>query len=112
MGNLGKYQDLVTQAARLGGVDNLIKKIEAGAVTKAAPKLVALGVGVGALLVVGGKAAMTGGKNFAGKYRARQVAADEAKKELKAEVARALDSDATIADPGAGSGDVDEANPL
>lgn len=39
MSNLGKYQELTTAAAQAGGVDQLIKNIEAGAVAKAEPKL-------------------------------------------------------------------------
>lgn len=54
MGNLGKYQDITALAKSLGGVDNLIKKIEAGAVAKAAPKLLAAGVVVGGVLIAGG----------------------------------------------------------
>jgi tartrate dehydratase alpha subunit/fumarate hydratase class I-like protein len=53
LGNLGDYQAIVTLAKKMGGVKNLIKTIETGAVTKAAPKLIAIGIGIGGATAVG-----------------------------------------------------------
>ena len=51
MSNLGRYQDIVTDAKRLGGVEDYLRLIEARAVTRATPRLVARSVG-GTLVVV------------------------------------------------------------
>ncbi len=50
MSNLGAYQEFVTAAARMGGVENMIRTIESGAVAKAAPALLGKGAGIGALI--------------------------------------------------------------
>jgi len=86
MGNLGRYQDIVTEAKQLDGVDNLINAIEAGAVAKASPKIFAKGAGTCALgmLIVTGLA--VGGKRVVDRKRARERAACEAKQQFKAEV--------------------------
>ena len=83
MGNLGKYQEITELAKSLGGVENLVKFIEDGAVSKAAPKLVAAGVVAGGLLYAGGRAAVKGGKRLIHTYKARQESADKAKDVLK-----------------------------
>ena len=103
MGNLGKYQDITALAKSLGGVDNLIKKIEAGAVAKAAPKLLAAGVVVGGVLLAGGMAAVDGGKDLLSRYRARQLAANDAKDQLRSEAENAAIPDEPITDAGADS---------
>ena len=45
MSNLGRYQDIVTDAKRAGGVDALIQIIEDTAVAGKRPTLVGLGFG-------------------------------------------------------------------
>lgn len=55
MSNLGPYQQITTLAKSLGGVEKLVHHIEAAAVTKAAPRHIAVGVVIGGLLVGGGK---------------------------------------------------------
>lgn len=97
-GNLGGYQDIVTKAKQLGGVDNLINAIEAGAVAKASPKIFAKGAGAGALgmLLVTGLA--VGGKRVVDSKRARERAACEAKEQLKAEVGLPNPEDPDVAD--------------
>jgi len=87
MGNLGGYETITTLAKSVGGVENLIKKIEVGAVSKAAPKLVAVGVLAGAALMAGGAAVVDRVRT----YQARQRAADEAKDQLRAQAAAASD---------------------
>lgn len=47
MSNLGPYQEFVTDAARMGGVENMIRTIESGAIAKAAPVLLVKGAGIG-----------------------------------------------------------------
>lgn len=49
VGNLGRYQEIVELAKRSGGVDSLIKQIKRRAVSKAAPRLVGTGRGIGTL---------------------------------------------------------------
>jgi hypothetical protein len=57
LSNLGRYQDITTEAARLGGVDNLVRAIERNAVAKSGPWIFLVGVGVGGVaLTAGGKA--------------------------------------------------------
>lgn len=57
MSNLGRYQELVTEAKSLGGVENYLNLIEANAVANAAPRLVVRGAVV-TLVAVGGIAAV------------------------------------------------------
>lgn len=109
MGNLGKYQDIVTAAKRLGGVNNLIETIEAGAVAKAAPRLLRKGAAVGALLGAAGAAA---GKHLWDKYKAREVAANEAKEQLKAEIEEHMNSDHANAEHGEDASDAGEGKKL
>ncbi len=108
MGNLGKYQDIVTAAKHLGGVDNLIETIEAGAVAKAAPRLLFKGAAIIAactsVLAVG----VVAGKRVWNKYKAREVAANEAKERLRTELAEHMTADHGDADRGEGLIDVDE----
>lgn len=83
MGNLGKYQDIATEAKRVGGVDKLIEIIEESAVAKAYPKSFGKGAGVGALgmLAVGGIAIAV--RRHLDSKRAREEIAHEAKEQLK-----------------------------
>jgi hypothetical protein len=92
MGNLGKYQDIVTAAKAVGGVENLIGKIETGAVDKAAPGLVAKGAAIGAGVVLGAAAAAAAGKRYWARRKARIAIADDAKDELRV----AIDEPATV----------------
>ena len=91
MGNLGKYQDIVTAAKRVGGVENLIKIIENGAVAKAAPKIFAKGAGVGALGALG---ATLGIRRYSEWRAEREASANLAKAQLRAGVEHAAGSDA------------------
>ena len=86
MSNLGLYQDIVTAAARSGGVENLIRKIESGAVTRAAPGLFWKGAGIGVFgtLAVGGMA--LGARWLWSVYEETLAAAAEAKEDLRAAV--------------------------
>jgi hypothetical protein len=92
MGNLGPYQDITTLAKKLGGVDNLIKTIEFDAVKRAAPVLLGVGVGVGALVGAGARPAIDAGKRGWAKYKESGVAAAEAKEQLKAIVEESVNS--------------------
>lgn len=83
MGNLGKYQDIVTDAKSAGGVDNLIADIEGSAVADAAPRLLAIGAGAGALVVV----VVRWSTHRYGDWKAgREALAEAAKAELRAAV--------------------------
>lgn len=57
MSNLGKYQEVVTDAKRFGGMEDYLRLIEARAVTRATPRLVTQSV-IGTLLVVAGVAGL------------------------------------------------------
>ena len=57
MGNLGSYQDIVTEAHRLGGVEQLIESIEKAATTRAVPRAFASGAVATAVLALGVAAA-------------------------------------------------------
>lgn len=89
MSNLGMYQDITTLAAKLGGVDNLIKTIEKGAANKALKQAGPVLVGVGVLIGAGAKPAIDAGKNALAKYKESQAAAAEAKQQLKSIVEEA-----------------------
>ncbi|MBT0995474.1 hypothetical protein KIN34_14400 [Cellulomonas sp. DKR-3] len=82
MSNLGRYQEIVTESARAGGVDKLIKSIESGAVAKATPGLVGKGVGLGVLLAGTAGVAVIASKRAWGSLRARRVAGDAASADL------------------------------
>ena len=87
MGNLGRYQDIVTEAKLAGGVDALITIIEDNAVADRAPGIFGKGVGAGLLVacVVGGGARTA---RFLGiRKRDRRALRDEARAQLKAEIA-------------------------
>lgn len=91
MGNLGKYQDIVTDAKRAGGVDNLISEIEDNAVAGAAPGLIAVGAGVGALAVL----ATCWGTHRYGEWKSgREARAAAVKTRLRAVVGSATDTEA------------------
>ena len=73
MSNLGGYQQIVQDAKRAGGVDELIKTISTSAVFDAAPKLIAAGVGIR----VEGTLAFEKGKQYvAARRQAGKDAAD------------------------------------
>lgn len=86
MSNLGKYQDIVIEAARQGGVDNLIKTIEDSAVADAAPKIFVKGAIAGAVVCT---AVAVGAQHLWAKSRARVALANDAadaKEQLRAAV--------------------------
>ena len=86
MGNLGRYQDIVTEAKLAGGVDALITIIEDTAVADRAPGIFGKGVGAGLLIacVVGGGVRTA---RFLGiRKRDRRTLRDEARAQLKAEI--------------------------
>lgn len=84
MSNLGPYQDIVTEAARAGGVDRLIKQIEKNAVSKASPRIFLAGTAAGAAL----SACAWGVDRAKTKRRMQELQANKAKEELKDLVAR------------------------
>ena len=84
MGNLGPYEQITTLAKQLGGVENLVKSIEASGAAKAAPKVVIV-TGVTAVALTAG--VMTGGRALLARYRATRAAGAAAAGELKAAVA-------------------------
>ena len=86
MSNLGRYQDIVTDAKRAGGVDALIQIIEDTAVARKRPTLVGLGFGAGVLLasLVGGGAVAV--RHRIGMKAEQEAVAEEAKRQLRAEV--------------------------
>ncbi|AOY74473.1 hypothetical protein ARZXY2_4974 (plasmid) [Arthrobacter sp. ZXY-2] len=92
MGNLGLYQEITTLAKSLGGVDNLIKAIETGAVKKAAPALLAAGA-------VAGVGISKGATVLWAKYKESGVTAAEAKAKLKAIIEERMKSDDADAGP-------------
>jgi len=83
MGNLGEYQDIVTQAKSLGGVGKLIAQIEDGAIAKATPGLLAKGIAIGALAMTGVGATAW---RLRVKLKASERAASEAKEQLLADL--------------------------
>ncbi|MET7984694.1 hypothetical protein [Streptomyces sp. NPDC005281] len=107
MGNLGPYQDIVTAAKRVGGVQSLIKAIEDAAIAKAFPKAFGQGSGAGALgtLAVGG--VTLAAKRNLDKMRAREARANEAKEQLKTKVGGSMKSDGLSLGNGAGKSDCD-----
>lgn len=91
MGNLGRYQDIVTEAKRAGGVDKLIAAIEGNAVAGAAPRLLAVGAGAGAFVVL--TARWTVRRH--GEWKSlREARAEAAKAQLRAVAGSATDIDA------------------
>lgn len=86
MSNLGMYQEIVTAAAQMGGVEPLIRKIESGAVAKAAPGLLGKGAGIGALGTLAAGGIVFGVRWLWSTYQAREAAAVEAKEQLRAVV--------------------------
>lgn len=90
MGNLGKYQDIVIEAKRAGGVDNLIADIERNAVAGVAPRLLAIGAGAGVLVV---PAARWGTRRYREWKVEREVCAETAKAQLRTVVRNSTDSD-------------------
>lgn len=107
MSNLGLYEWITTQAKIEGGVENLIKTIEAGAAKKALKEAGPVLVGVG---VLAGASAMKGfdaGRAAWAKYKQSQVDAAEAKEQLRAVVEEALNPNAA---PDGGRDDVSDKN--
>ncbi|MDY7528149.1 MULTISPECIES: hypothetical protein [unclassified Cryobacterium] len=103
------YEEITRLAKQLGGVDNLIKNIETGAVTKAAPKLMAAGALGAGVVYAGVRGVVKGGKFLARKYKAHQVAASDAKNQLKAKFEEASKPDENMANGVAPSNDDGEA---
>lgn len=104
MGNLGPYQDIVTNAKAAGGVEKLIESIEKSAAAKAMPKAFAAGVAVTAAGAVGVAAIIKRASKLA---EAREAEANEAKARLIAEVGDLSgldDSKSDDAEPGDGDG--------
>lgn len=102
MSNLGAFQEITTAAKAAGGVDLLIKAIEKGAVQKAAPPLLATGLGAGVALGVG---ASLGVKRWLDQRQAGKEAAEKAKVQLASEIevlAGAAGDDASHSDGGGG----------
>jgi len=108
MGNLGKYQDIVTEARRVGGVDNLIEIIEEAAVAKEFPRILGKGVGAGALATLGAGVVVVAMRRVLGSRKAREALANEAKEQLKAEVEESIDSDGANFENGEDESDSDE----
>lgn len=94
MGNLGRYQDIVTDAKRAGGVDNLIAAIESNAVAGAAPRLLAAGAGAGAFVVL---AAPWGARRYQEWKSGREAHAEAAKAQLRTVAGSATHTDANQA---------------
>lgn len=83
MSNLGPYQEIVMAAKQMGGVEKLIKSIEAGAVDGASTRqrLQGAGFAIAALAVVGGATYLSG--LVSERRAARREAAESAKDELR-----------------------------
>ena len=79
MGNLGAYQDIVTNAKAAGGVEKLIESIEKSAAAKAMPKAFAAGAAVTAAAAVGVTAIV---KQVSKRIEARKAEANQAKARL------------------------------
>ena len=94
MGNLGRYQDIVTEAKLAGGVDAWIGILEDAAAAAGSRKAFTRGVGVGVLVAcdVGGSA--TSARHCWVENRDRRALADEARKQLRAEIERVAEPDA------------------
>lgn len=80
MGNLGLYQDFVTNAKAAGGVEKLIESIEKSAAMKAMPKAFAAGVGVTAAAALGVTAIV---RRYSKHSDAQEAEADLAKAALR-----------------------------
>ena len=78
MSNLGKYQDIVTSAKLVGGVDNLIAIIRNDAVANAAPRLLLRGASWG---VVGGVFGVEGGRRTVNHLRSKKAEREQAAKQ-------------------------------
>ena len=94
MGNLGRYQDIVTEAKLAGGVDAWIEILEDAAAAAGSSKSFVKGVGVGVLVacVVGGGALSA--RDLLVQKRDRRALADEAREQLRAEIERVATPDA------------------
>lgn len=108
MSNLGPYQDFTTKAARSGGIANLIKEIEAGAVANAAPGLIGKGAGIGAAITFGAVLAIAAGKHLWDTKKNRECAAIKAKEHLKLATEAQTASESLVDDNGQRSIDPDE----
>lgn len=86
MGNLGRYQDIVTEAKSVGGVDAWIKVIEDAAAAERSSTSFAKGLGVGVLVAsvaAGGAGAL---RLLWVQKRERRALMDEARAQLRAEI--------------------------
>jgi len=77
VGNLGSYQDIVTEAHRLGGVDHLIESIEKAATTRAVPRAFAAGAGATMVLGLGAAAAFKAWSKHAARRKEEAEGAKE-----------------------------------
>lgn len=87
MGNLGRYQDIVTEAKLAGGVDAWIKILEDAAVADRSSASFANGAAVGVLAacLMGGGAVAA--RNLWARKRDRRDLSDAARRHLRAEIA-------------------------
>ncbi|WP_157210315.1 hypothetical protein [Nocardioides aequoreus] len=93
----------MTDAKSAGGVDNLIADIEGNAVADAAPRLLAIGAGVGALVVL---AARWSAHRYGDWKAGREARAETAKAELRAVVDTDADQAATSNDEAGREGEI------
>jgi hypothetical protein len=83
MSNLGAYKSFSTEAASVGGVENMIEMIEKAAVAKSAPKLIAGGLAVGLAAAAGAQQLYRFGSAKVAERKERQAAAEAAKEKLR-----------------------------
>lgn len=96
MSNLGKYQDIVTSAKLVGGVDNLIAIIRNDAVANAAHRLLLKGASWG---VVGGVIGVEGGRRTVNHLRLKKAERERAAKQAEDQLRVIVrDGDAPAAD--------------
>ena len=112
MGNLGKYQDIVTEAKLAGGVDKLIEIIEKAAAAKEFPKTFGKGVGTGALATLGTGVVVVAMRRLLERKKAREALANEAKEQLIAELEESMKSDGADFENGEDENDSDEGKQL
>lgn len=100
MGNLGKYQDIVTEAKRAGGVDALIKIIEDTAIGKRSRVTFAKGVGAGVLLTCVVAEGAVVAQRFLENRAEREALANEARDQLWAEIEGSVNTDGVSSENG------------
>jgi hypothetical protein len=95
LSNLGRYEDIVVWAKESGGVDELLAKIRADAVTESTPGRVGIGLTVGIALTLAGVAALD-------RYKKTWAVGREAEDRLRdtiAEADQSVSTDATLPRP-------------